>query len=275
MTTAPWADREIAIRGTVQEIIKVYDTEMNRIREAYATLEDAGKKMTLAFGKVTTFSDMSAFPSRSYSNPLKEVERELKYCCWKNVIARLGIRKIMSNRRRKSFDEMLEKKDNLPDITADSVVAMCMALYDNINEFAVESIQEVYQYLHASPGWGLQYKTNQKNAFEDLGYKVIKSGVISNTYGGGFEVNYYQRDDITQVDRVFHNLDGKPLPDDPYWGPLVTAIGESHGSGETNYFRFNVYQNGNLHLEFKRMDLVKKFNLIANDETRLKSGRRW
>jgi hypothetical protein len=35
------------------------------------------------------------------------------------------------------------------------------------------------------------------------------------------------------------------------------------GSGETEYFRFKCCRNHNLHLEFKRLDLVEKLNAIA------------
>lgn len=37
----------------------------------------------------------------------------------------------------------------------------------------------------------------------------------------------------------------------------------SHGpgfAGKSEYFRFRVYRNGNVHLELKRMDLVAEIN---------------
>jgi len=50
---------------------------------------------------------------------------------------------------------------------------------------------------------------------------------------------------------------------------LVDAINTSNGTGETEYFKFKACKNGNLHLEFKRMDLVSKLNQLAGCETAL------
>lgn len=41
----------------------------------------------------------------------------------------------------------------------------------------------------------------------------------------------------------------------------------AEGKGETEYFRFKCYHNGNLHLEFKRPDLVQKINAIVGGLT--------
>lgn len=56
--------------------------------------------------------------------------------------------------------------------------------------------------------------------------------------------------------------------------PLVDAIGTSgiKGVGETEYFKFKCYKNGNLHLEFKRSDLVDTLNQIAGDNSQLGRG---
>ena len=47
-------------------------------------------------------------------------------------------------------------------------------------------------------------------------------------------------------------------------GPLIDAIeAAKDGTGETEYFRFRCFRNRNLHLEFKRLDLVAKLNAVA------------
>ena len=45
---------------------------------------------------------------------------------------------------------------------------------------------------------------------------------------------------------------------------LIDAIeAAKDGTGETEYLRFRCFRNRNLHLEFKRLDLVAKLNAIA------------
>lgn len=62
---------------------------------------------------------------------------------------------------------------------------------------------------------------------------------------------------------MFALLDGKPGVT-THQGWLADAICAADGGiGETEYFAFKCYGNGNLHLRFKRMDLVKKLNAVA------------
>jgi hypothetical protein len=47
-------------------------------------------------------------------------------------------------------------------------------------------------------------------------------------------------------------------------GPLYDAITDSSdGTGETEYFKFKCFKNQNLHVEFKRLDLVARLNAVA------------
>jgi hypothetical protein len=62
---------------------------------------------------------------------------------------------------------------------------------------------------------------------------------------------------------VFHALDGNGTIK-THRGPLIDAIeAAKDGTGETDYFRFRCFRNRNLHLEFKRLDLVAKLNTVA------------
>jgi len=68
---------------------------------------------------------------------------------------------------------------------------------------------------------------------------------------------------LRALDRVFCLLDGKGVPEG-YSSPLIDAIETSQdGYGETEYFCFRACKNRNLHLEFKRPDLVEQFNRVA------------
>jgi hypothetical protein len=80
------------------------------------------------------------------------------------------------------------------------------------------------------------------------------------------------------LDRLFQVLDGKTPPSHiGDAGSLVSTASHAHDKGcETDYFRFELYRNGNLHIVFKRPDLVAKANKIVADyygET-LPDGRR-
>lgn len=286
MTTQSWESADITIRNTISEIVKIYEIETERVCNAYNVLEDAGKNLTAAFGKETSYSSISTLPSRCYSveNSLKEVLQSIKATCWKNLIARLEIRRILSLKRNEELSKKLSNPENLPEITFESVFETFDMLVGSANEFAKEAVKEIYEALHvrridaSSHDWERKraLKTNQRNATEDLGKKIIIQYTVRPEWGGhGYRIEYGRASDkLTALDKVFHNLDGKPFNMKGYISPLIDAIHTSgpEGIGQTDYFKFKCYGNGNLHIEFTRLDLLKQFNRIANDGTQLKSG---
>ena len=72
---------------------------------------------------------------------------------------------------------------------------------------------------------------------------------------------------------MFSALAGEGMISNNGWSDLNHAIRETQTSdGESRYFRFKCFKNGNLHLEFKRADLVEQFNRMAGGR-RLRKGR--
>ena len=71
----------------------------------------------------------------------------------------------------------------------------------------------------------------------------------------------YPAPDWNDVDRVFKTLDGKKYVERSLSCAMNTAF-QDGGYYEDEYFAAKAYKNGNLHLRFKRADLVEKVNLI-------------
>ena len=77
-----------------------------------------------------------------------------------------------------------------------------------------------------------------------------------------------------------HALEGQPPRIDgtgesgkSYYGAIGTVIASEDfdGDGETPHFKFRVFKNGNMHLWFKRKDLLARFNALAGG-ARLRAG---
>ena len=73
------------------------------------------------------------------------------------------------------------------------------------------------------------------------------------------------------LDNVFHRLNGKGTP--KYPDDLVTCLSEKIRNkaavAETPYFRCKWYLNGNLHVEFLRLDLLKELNHIGGNHVQV------
>jgi transcriptional regulator len=261
-------DKGIVQRTTVSALVTAYQTAMTEIDQGYATLYQAQSRLRAAFGEGANFDTIETHSYRS-SDPAS-VKMKIRKAAWRQIISMIEVEKIMSTKALKQLREKLEDDKQVPEITTDSVVTILEAMRQNSGEYAKQMILEVYEWLMRGQSSYDDYKTNAKNARRALGKKVIIAGVLQSNYLGGTRISYgyTAQDMLNAVDKVFHSLDGKGVPDG-YCGPLVDAINASVSQGSTDYFFFKKYLNSNLHLEFKRLDLVEQINRIAGGKSRL------
>jgi Domain of unknown function (DUF4942) len=196
------------------------------------------------------------------SEPAKMFDR-MKRKAWRVLVDHLGVKNIMSVAKRKEFEQQLERGD-LPEISEKTITGIILGLAGQARDFAKEAALEVFGILRPRAGWGREYKTN--DAFR-VGRRVILTWKVERCWNAKqFRVCYNSEQQITAIDGVFHILDGKGIMRE-HKGPLVKAIEASpDGRGDTDYFKFRCFKNRNLHLEMKRLDLVKQLNLLAAGE---------
>ena len=262
-------EKALATKKTASALVEAYHKASILIKDAYKELTEAHDVLDEAFGEQ---SYMDVIPRRQHSDPMKaleEVEQELKRRAWRRILAISQINKMLSIKRAEEMSTRLESGE-LPDITLDEVLSMLNSVMENASDFVKETAAEVFDVLRpaANSRWGSVYKTNQKNGKYNLGEKIILSGYVERwSFGGNWHISYWRQKNLIAVDRVFHALDGNLSGmDTSYQGPLCDAIGTTKtGHGETDYFIFQCYKNNNLHLTFKRMDLVAKLNAINGD----------
>lgn len=264
-------ETDVVKRGSITEIVKAYEEAIQKIDTAYGILLDAEKQLKSAFSVKERYdTDFGTLPGHHYDstdnveNSIEGVKTVIKRKAWRCLYYSLEIDRIVSIKRRDEIYETIDRGD-LPEITVKSVFEMFETLNQNINEFAKESVKEVYDWLRPPADYDemRSYKTNQKNARYELGSKVIKTRMVDLSFGS-FQVNHYHEKYLIALDKVFHMLDGKNMLDKSYRGVLVDAINHNEtGVCDTDYFHCRMYRNGNLHIEMLRPDLVQQFNAIA------------
>ncbi len=260
----PKKHTDLALTKTVYDICDQYNKAGEIIKKIYELEAEALALLKDAFGEQGYMQAIGTDrygAGPGYQNVMKYNQKQ----AWKYIIEKTGIRRLMSIKQADEMHRKLEKGEDMPELTPDNVLSILASMTENAPKFLEEAIQEVYEYLRPSGGRST-YKTNQKSARAGLSEKVILPWAVEAKWsGGGYHVNYHRSVNLMAVDRVFHALDGQLFEGKGYAGPLVDAINstEGTGSGETEYFRFTCYKNQNLHLEFKRPDLVARFNQIA------------
>jgi len=232
---------------TESEIIRLRRKMANTPTNANRALEVLSKAFTLA----------------EYGLDFDRKQRRMKAAAWRYLIDRIELKKLASIARAKEIDKQLrDRPETLPDITMDNIFGWLESMGDQARRFLEEAVVEVYRTLRPS-AWN-RHKTN--SAFR-VGRKVILTSRVRPCYSGNgrFGLNFHFQDEIRALDNVFHMLAGKGLS--VYRnGDLAQAIEAAPGGiGETKFFKFKCYGNGNLHLEFTRMDLVKQLNAIGGN----------
>jgi len=253
----------LARRATVVELVHVYQQSADDIRAAYLVVSAAERKLNEHFSLGSEYRTIhirdTGHRAVNFDDPKNTIEC-LKRDVWHALVERLEIRRMLSVARAKQLDAQLERGE-LPEITEASVFAFAKGYADQLDTMLTEAVQEVFDFLrprHSS------YKTNTEYA---LGRKVILGYMVDSDWLTHYRVNYHREAELTALENVFAALDGKGQIHKNHRSDLQNAINSTRldgdGKGETEYFAFRCFRNRNLHLTFKRPDLVDRLNKIA------------
>lgn len=252
---------ELIKHSSLNELVAVYRKAMDEIRAGFKLIHDAEKMLE------TGFVDSSSYTFNvNYCSPNQRVEFDdpdrtisaMKCRAWRVLIERMALRRVLTKARTDELERQLETGDGLPEITEANILAMMDTTLSNVTKYIEEAVKETYDRLRPRNN---QYKTNDE--FK-VGRRVILGYAVEQRYNSSaFSPQYQSEPELRGIDNVFHMLDGKGSVK-TYGGPLLDAIKASRdGTGETDYFKFRCCINRNLHLEFKRLDLVDQLNIIA------------
>jgi len=249
---------DIVHRETLTVMVDTYTAAVKEIEQAYEILEAAQNRMRAVFvGQSWSFATLERNNTTAGKESAAKIIENIRREAWSSLIERLEVRRILSIKRRQELDRQM-RDGELPEITVENVLSLMEQSVANVQTYVDEAVLEVFDFLRPP---GSRLKTNTEY---ELGKRVILGWMIEKGYGRGkYSVRYGSRDRLTSLDNIMLMMDGKGTVKTHY-GELCDAICDSKdGNGETAYFRFKCYGNGNLHLEFLRSDLVEKINKIA------------
>jgi len=288
MTTVNTLDTEIIPVFKIEQMVDLYTRSQAEIKEHYRRLFEISKELTQVFGneryQLTSFSTM---PDRyNHYNIPETVALNIRKAAWKCVVARLDIEKIMSLKAQEDLHRRLDGKDQfgnevpVPELSTQAVLDIFQAMSENAGEYFKQMVMEVYTLLMPGQLESNEHVTNKKYARNAMGKKIILARWLRDWYPinqiSQLSIRSGRENELVAIDRVFHSLDGKKNIPEGYHSPLVdqmeTQVHAGIDHGETEFFTWKVYLNGNIHLGFKRLDLVRMFNQIAGAGNRIGDG---
>jgi hypothetical protein len=187
---------------------------------------------------------------------MKAITRNLDREIWRDLMKKSGMLSLMDAQARDQWYRNLEGND-IPTISEANILSTFEQLHLSKGEVFERGVINVFK------GLSWDYKSNSPCKF---GKKIIVSGLVKYDRWG-FGLNWgWQRDRLTDLERMLMLLDGKPVPDNraDVARRLSDHIHENrHGNRyEDEMFAIKYFQKGTAHITFKRPDLVDKMNSI-------------
>jgi hypothetical protein len=259
----------LAKRLTITEAVSVYERARAQIEEGFRLVAEAEKMLNDTFTMGGHGSiHVAGYSGRvSFDDPSDNLLR-VRHDVWSAIIERLEIRRMMSVARSKELSRQLEKQE-LPEITLQSASELLHGFQSNLGTMLEEAVEEVFSWLRPRAS---KYKTNSEY---EVPRKVVLTSVVEvwNQTWSSWRVNYHREPELTALENVFTALDGAGQITKTHYSATSNVIRAPgyDGVGETPYFKFRTFKNGNMHLEFKREDLLARFNAIAGGR-RLRSS---
>lgn len=188
---------------------------------------------------------------------MKVITRNMDRAIWRGLMKKSGMLSLMDAQARDQWDRNLEG-DEIPAISEANILSTFEQLHQSKDEVFERGIINIFK------GLSWDFKTNSPCSFTKK--MIINSLVVYNRWGysmcGG-----WRRDQLADLERMLHLLDGKPIPDNR--GDVTTrlmdhvSLQKASHIYEDDYFSIRYFQKGTGHITFKRPDLVDKMNDIV------------
>ena len=257
-------------RESIEEIVGRRDRALAAFGQAHSALASAYEALANAHKEVPRGERVQAYASREDEHtqallPMVEVPAADHFMAaarhwtdravWGHLVAVTDLERLMDKTAKDGLRQQLFREP--PEVSVGNVVATLeqfMLDADNIFKRGLATVfSSLDRRFRSHDGWKIGSRIILDHALGEWGYW-----------------NHYrnQRDALQDVERVFHVLEGKPLP--PSYAGIVGAIetsrrgqsGARQSESESDYFKARCFKNGNLHLWFKRDDLLDRVNKL-------------
>lgn len=258
------AKDQLTQRLMPSELVAIYQQADRDVRQGFALIAGATDRLNAAF-TLDRSSGVSVQDSReniNFREPdkcLKEVRRQL----WHTMVERLELRRLMSVKAWTELQKDIDKGE-VPELTEEAIAAMVKQFSDAAPAMLEQAVAEVFDFLRP-PNSGYV-----RNSEYEVPRRVALTWVIDTWYTKTFPSKFLQprhqcEQQLTALENVFSNLDGQGSVSKGYVSKLSEEIRKTKRGalGKTEYFAFRGFNNGALHLEFLREDLLLRFNQIA------------
>jgi hypothetical protein len=193
--------------------------------------------------------------AHSQAKLIEQATKAIDASAWAYLMNESGLRTFMDAAARNEWDNKVRALE-VPPLTVENITATFTAMHDSRGDLFERGVLNCFRAL----SW--DYKTNQPFKF---GKRLILTYLLRVNAGPGFRylsMNHKSGNQLDDLDRVLHILDGQPEPDHRNGWDSKIKTNNKPGEFTGTYFKVRWFLNGNGHLTFSRPDLVEKMNQI-------------
>lgn len=234
----------LALPTTLPDLLKARDDALRLIADARRLTEMAEEALG-PYGR-------ALMPSGAkLAEDDKRIRAEMDSRMWRRAFDLTGLRQLMDEQAVTEFEKSLCPAP--PEFTMDNIRATFIELHQGAEDMFRRGVFNVFRWLSDS------YRTNEKEPFR-IGRKVVMTCMVGLAMRTGLSIRYDRAaSKLNDIDRVIQTLDGKRFEPRTLEVAMNVAFAKREVF-ENDYFRAKAFRNGNLHLEFKRLDLLDKVN---------------
>lgn len=237
-------------KASADEIVGHRDRALELYARGLELIEEATKAERLAHRSSSDSVYAIERFGRSPMSPdqrarwMKSVRQTIDSKVWRYCASALGLANYMDASELERFHSQIS--NDPPEITRETLSATFDELWRNRDKTFTRGLVNVFRRLDQ------RYRTNSTFRVTP---KTIIAGVLNGDRGTA---------QISDLDRIFHILDGKSPKDGSCDAAAIVrqAVGWQPKRAEvsTNYMSFKLYENGNAHVRFLRQDLLDEAN---------------
>lgn len=239
---------DVAIPKTLVDYIGYVDEGIQLLEHSYALEQKALSKL----GKVGHYVNPGV--GWGYNKPA-EAKKNIYAGAWRAAIRQTGLTRYMDEQALNAFEKSLER--NPPPFDLANIRLNLLEFAQKADEMFARGVVNIFH------GLSCEYVRHRKSPFE-VPKKIILNGACQEGYRGAMQVGYVWGARFSDIDRVFKVLDEEEFePSQLRWS--LDAAWKEGWPYEDDYYWAKPYKNGNVHITFKREDLLVKVNTqIAN-----------
>jgi hypothetical protein len=244
---------DIALRQSLEDMVEARAKTLKLIADGHRLIREAEDAISVV-GRLL-------FPIDSVprEREMKNIEQALDRRMWRHAFEHTGLTQYMDAKALAEFRSSLERDP--PAFTMENARTALLSAAQDADMMFARGLVNLFL------GLSKEHKTNTKEPFK-VSRKAIRTWVFDTWYSYPWVRHGHGSDLLNDIDRVFQTLDGKKH----HPGALVNKMNEHFRDNlhegqpyEDELYRIKGFKNGNMHIEFKRQDLLDKANRIIHD----------